>query len=264
MLTKNPMRNADYLRGYSYGKQLYLQEEYSLTKAAQIAKLDRGTFSANLKTEGFEIVNKQNETKFNPNVFKTVSTEEQAYWLGFLYADGYVAKDSNIIELSLKTSDKKHLEKFRDFLGFRSTKHIFQDAVRCRLSFANKELKEDLMKLGCSPQKSLTLTFPPQDIVPPQFQLDFIRGYVDGDGSVMLNAKRDAGRLSILGTYSFLKSLIKVTGWRKASIWRVKQEKVFCVEWSGKYVTSYLMQLYENANIYLDRKYEKYLAIKSL
>lgn len=30
------------------------------------------------------------------NIFHTIDTEEKAYWLGFLCADGYVSKNSQI------------------------------------------------------------------------------------------------------------------------------------------------------------------------
>ena len=89
---------------------------------------------------------------------------------------------------------------------------------------------------------------------------DFIRGYVDGDGSVMIGKNHREEyvkpRLSILGTKEFLETLIERTGWRKCKI--THPSGAYCIEWNGKYVMDYLDNLYENATIYLDRKYEKY------
>lgn len=51
------------------------------------------------------------------NLFKAIDTEEKAYWLGFLYADGNISKDKNVIELSLKESDIEHLKQYRKFLN---------------------------------------------------------------------------------------------------------------------------------------------------
>ena len=37
----------------------------------------------------------------NSNVFEKIDTEEKAYWLGFLYADGYINEEHNFITLVL-------------------------------------------------------------------------------------------------------------------------------------------------------------------
>ena len=61
--------------------------------------------------------------QFNPSstrqdCFNKIETEKQAYWLGFLYADGCVSYQNwnNQIELSLQERDLHHLEKFRSFI----------------------------------------------------------------------------------------------------------------------------------------------------
>lgn len=267
MLRQNPMRNKEYLEKYEKAKALYLEQQVSLTKAAEIAGIDRAALSRSLKEEGYKIINKQNLTKFDDSVFEKIDTEAKAYWLGFLYADGYVASESdrNAIELSLKSSDIGHLEKFRDFLGFDKTKHIYQDTIRYRLSFQNKKIKQNLIYLGCLPRKSEILIFPTQEQVPFKLVPDFIRGYIDGDGSVMINTRRTAGRLNILGTREILEGIVQSMGWRETKIRsKSEQTKVCSIEWSGYYVTDYLDQLYQNATVYLDRKYEKYLEIKAL
>ena len=41
------------------------------------------------------IVNKQNRTKFNESIFDNIDSEEKAYWLGFIYADGYISSRYN-------------------------------------------------------------------------------------------------------------------------------------------------------------------------
>lgn len=264
MLKKNPARTEEYLSKYYKAKELVLNKRYSLTKASKIVGIDRRSLSNCLKEEGYEVVNYQNITKFNENMFDKIDTEEKAYWLGFLYADGYVESDENIIELSLKSSDIHHLEKFRDFLKFDKTKHIFKDNIRCRLSFRNKHMKQSLIKLGCTPRKSLAITFPSFEQVPDYLHKHFIRGYIDGDGSVMFNTEHTSGRLSILGTYNMLDGIVKATGWKRNKISQYQDENVYSVEWSGYYVSDYLDYLYKDALVYLDRKYDKYLQIKNM
>ena len=73
-------------------------------------------------------------------------------------------------------------------------------------------------------------------------------------------------RLNILGTYDFLYSLIKQMSWKENKIsYKNRQEQigVCSIEWGGRYVMNYLDDIYKNANIYLDRKYEKYQILKN-
>lgn len=264
MLKANPARTKEYLKKYERAKELYLKHNFSLTKAAGEVGIDRRSLSNSLKEEGYEIINKQNMTKFDDTVFDKIDTEEKAYWLGFLYADGSISSNRNEVELSLKSSDIEHLEKFKSFLNFSIDKHIFQDSIRCRLHITNKHLKESLINLGCTPRKSLTITFPSEDKVPQNLQKDFIRGYIDGDGSIMINTRHNAGRLNILGTADMLNGIVNSMNWRQTKIRKKDTEKVYTIEWSGFYVTDYLDQIYKDATIYLDRKYQKYLEIKAL
>lgn len=60
-------------------------------------------------------------TKFyyNKDFFQEINTEEKAYWLGFLYADGCINKiyrnnklKSMNLEIGLCHKDEQHLQKF--------------------------------------------------------------------------------------------------------------------------------------------------------
>ena len=142
------------------------------------------------------------EPIFDEHIFDSIDTNEKAYWLGFLYADGCVSigKKRYCVELSLKGSDIAHLWKFNDFLGFdrKLQKVKIGDCrcgekicKRCRISVSSKHLCLRLKELGCMPRKSLILQFPNLDIFKERdFVYDFLRGYFDGDGSVQLVGKK--------------------------------------------------------------------------
>jgi hypothetical protein len=78
---------------------------------------------------------------------------------------------------------------------------------------------------------------------------------------------RNVPRLNVLGTHEFLISLVENNGWKQNKI-RYKNKDsnigVCSTEWCGKYVMQYLDSLYKDANIYLDRKYEKYQLLKAM
>lgn len=50
---------------------------------------------------------------YNKNAFNEIKTEEDAYWLGFLLADGYISgeNDKPFIQIKLGVKDYSQLEK---------------------------------------------------------------------------------------------------------------------------------------------------------
>ena len=118
---------------------------------------------------------------------------------------------------------------------------------------------------GCTPNKSLTLKFPNINIFKSKrFIIDFIRGYIDGDGCISYNnIEKSRMSLKILGTYDFLYNLQKQLPLEKDNKLN-KQENIYELAFNdrrGLYICSLL---YKNANIYLDRKYNRYLEYCSL
>ena len=83
---------------------------------SSILNLDYTTVHRKLRKLGINLYNYHNELKFNNKVFDSIDTEEKAYWLGFLFADGSVSARDNQVELSLSSIDRGHLQKFRRFL----------------------------------------------------------------------------------------------------------------------------------------------------
>jgi hypothetical protein len=81
-------------------------------------KMDRQILRANLKSDGLKLTDDNCDEHRNSDIFQTIDTEYKAYWLGFMYADGYVNKIENRIELTLK--DKEHVEKFKSFINARN------------------------------------------------------------------------------------------------------------------------------------------------
>ena len=250
-----------------YKKLLAAGEEPSLTKLSKKYEITAKTISKRIKEEGIEIINYQNRLKFNEYKFDIIDSEEKAYWLGFIFADGNIAKDSNNVELSLSYNDIKHLQKFNIFMEHEKdiiniSNVTYNDKIykRCRWIVNNKHLHDTLNNLGCIPAKSLILKFPDINIFKNISLIrHFIRGYVDGDGSITYNNKEHSiCELSILGTEDFLTCLQEYIP--KKLLYKIQSSgssaKVLNI--NGKNAFNIIKYLYSNSTIYLQRKYEKY------
>lgn len=224
-----------------------------------------------LRKLGLNLPNFHNELKFDNTVFDTIDTEEKAYWLGFMYADGYVQPNGNIVELSLKGDDKEHLEKFRKFLHNRNEVRIGKSKCdgkefsRCRLTMSDKHFHDALISKGCIPNKSLILTFPDKSLfASEELVVPFIRGYVDGDGCIYIF--QGYSTINIVGTLEFLEGIrnyypsIFNTSYKKDK--RHLTSNTFFLQVEGKKAAEFGDILYKHATIYLQRKYDKFIENK--
>ena len=248
--------NEETILKYEKGKELYLQGK-TLNQIKYELQLDPGKLSKYLKLNGVKIERLPHKKKINKNIFEVINTEEKAYWLGFLYADGYVGLTDNRVELTLQLSDVNHIEKFKTFLN--SDCKISTNSYRSRLSIKDEKIKKDLINWGCTPQKSLILKFPTDDKVPKELIRHFIRGYFDGDGSLCVTEKTKS--IDILGTYDFLYQLCLESNIATSKIYvsKSKSNKVFRIVLGSRLdLYNFSKYIYDDCNIYLDRKYEKF------
>lgn len=260
----------------------YINTSKRTRSATAIAKkygINRKTLLKYLKNRGIEITSSHGAKELNETVFDQIDTEEKAYWLGFLYADGYVALKINAIGLHLSLKDLTHIEKFKSFIGWEGEIKIREDhqfgtkdkhnkageiLYNCGITVNCKHMKESLIKLGCVPNKSLILTFPTDEQVPEQYKLAFIRGYFDGDGTLGLykhsktNPKLEES-LMFVGTKSFLEGIQKYLGIGYLMQKSNCNEATYRLSYSTKKAFNAAELMYKNANIYLERKYNIYI-----
>ena len=252
-----------------------LNKNISLSTVAKLFKVNRGSLSKRLKDKGYEIINHQKEIKFNEHIFDSIDTEEKAYWLGFIFADGYISssplnpnkKSVYNFELSLKSEDIEHLNKFNIFMGhikdnvkINNTTCNSKIFKRCRWSIANKHLWETLNSYGCTPRKSNTLQFPNKNIFKDESLIrHFIRGYWDGDGCLSWKDKNHLYPcIEVVGTENFLKEILSYLNITSTLQSRQNSKtKQFSI--SNLKAFNISKYLYSNANIYLTRKYNIYL-----
>lgn len=249
------------------------------------------------KTEISEILNRSNDAiqvkanrmglKKSPyfcnyHYFDEIDTEEKAYWLGFLTADGWISKSektgSGVVGIELQYGDINHLKKFNKSL---SGNYQITDRWRpCKISTKDSEKKHHscvirifslimynaLESIGFSNNKSYDFSIPElrQDLV-----RHYLRGYFDGDGCLCFTnnsfhinfttaSKKlndDVSRILRLENFSFSENNYINnfdTCMYKIEIFS-KSDKLRFLDW-----------IYQDACIYLDRKYKKYLKVKNM
>lgn len=209
------------------------------------------------------------------NYFNEIDTEEKAYWLGFIYADGFITMP-HAFGIALALKDKQHLNKLKNALKSEHPLHELETRNNygcnsyARILIQSQNIYDQLMSKGVMLNKSLILEFPSERILRKNFYKDFIRGYFDGDGSLVLC--KNSINFKICGTREFLFSLIDIFNlvsvyeFKKVLYKRKKDDKNnYYISYGGKNKTySILSFLYENSTVYLDRKKEKYNLLKQL
>lgn len=197
--------------------------------------------------------------RVNERFFNEIDTEAKAYLLGFIFADGSVAQNRNLVNIS--SGDKEVIEMAQELLETNMPIHKYK-SIFC-LNLTNSKLRQSLIKHGVLPRKSWKDYGLPK--IPRQLLPHFIRGVFDGDGSFYLDRRKKyeyLGSSFCSNSKRFLKE-IKATlnnaGIRTQNLyldqkpngWSSWQLRISAKDEVRKLVD----YLYENANHYLNRKH---------
>lgn len=232
------------ISGVNYGK--FLCDCGNVIEAKLMSV--KGGYKKSCGCDMSEVLRAARGFTLDETVFENI-TDDSAYWLGFLLADGNVSK--NTVCINLKTSDTKHLEKFRDFVGGNQVISVSKDPRVSRYAFGSKKITADLAKWWIVPAKSY-IAKPHPDLL---MNRHFWRGLVDGDGSVILKNRSVmlCGTEAVCEAFlSFAKTVVQT----EATVARVKENlwniRITC----GRLDSVKLLEtLYLNAPTYLDRKH---------
>lgn len=198
----------------------------------------------------------------NYDIFDTIDTEQKAYWLGFIYAEGSVTNDK-LFSIGISIKDLCHLEKLKEFLG--ATQKI---SYRDTQSFGGKITKTVCLQINRS---HMALALQKLGIikgrgeawrigrfVPDSLHRHFIRGFLDGDGCL-----RTKPSVTFIGQRDILEWIIEVfhknLGTNAAlAVSKTKSEKVFTINYTGiNQCMTITLWLYKDATIWLERKKER-------
>lgn len=219
-----------------------------------------------------ETILKANETRrkynINSRYFQNIDSSDKCYWIGFFLADGTIV--NNNISLSLKKEDKNHIYKFRNSIGSNHPIKLIKDNRQkkdgttqdtYKINFSNFLMREDLNNLGIVQNKTFKESMPVG--IQEQYERDFWRGMIDGDGCLFYFKQYNIKRLGIYLCGSkqicecFKQYCSKILNKNvKSSVRKISYTNLFKIEFRGQHDVKILVEnLYMNSNLYLDRKY---------
>lgn len=224
---------------------------------------------------------------FNKNYFDVIDSEDKAYWIGFIWCDGYlyhrIRKKSDTYEfkLSLSTRDIKHLELLKFYLD---SDHVIREYEiksgfntkykEARLLICNKYFGETLHKnYGLIPKRHETNKV--INNIPYEFRYHFIRGILDAEGSIIkrnIEYKRTSAveyslsfttyeELLIYINNVFIQDGLTNTEYKLSKRHEEGDEYCKSLRITGNSVVrTILTKIYScSNNLRLERKYEKYI-----
>lgn len=205
--------------------------------------------------------------------FDVIDTEEKAYWLGFFFADGYVMSIEDKIGISLGIKDMDHLNLFKAHIKAENPikEYIQKSAYKentkyCRIQITSQQLKRGLVDKGVVENKTLITHYPAYDKVPKHLMSHFVRGYFDGDGSFSISTKTVPYNIKICGTHGFLDGILNEVGINRPLYQRYPDRNVdnYYISLASRGDIKLLSDyMYNDAHVYLQRKYDRYLELKS-
>lgn len=203
----------------------------------------------------------------NADFFEAIDTQEKAYWLGFIFGDGYISEKAPWTVI-LTSVDQEHILRFANTVHYTGNiakaKGGYEGSKeQARLTICRKKMCQDIRKYG---RKSNNDGIPQ---LASHLMPHYIRGYFDADGSVFLanttastNKKKYAYlNAQIIGNIPFihqLKELFKglgITSTIKAS----KSESMIYLCIAGGHNMRKLHQyMYADSTVSLPRKEQKF------
>lgn len=272
-------------------KDLYINKNIGkgeLLKRFNISQnvLNRWLKESNINNKSGKMYN------FNIHYFDEINTQEKAYWLGFIWCDGYASErirngkiTERPVKISLARKDEEILYKMlKDFDGNHEIKQYIskgfdKDKEESRLTFNNfyfgNVMKE---KYGMTPHR--TDASKVIAAVPQELERHFLRGIFDAEGSIsnyyLKNGSNIGGLKSTLSFTTHTELIEWIQGYMIRNHLKenyVKTSKRHedrdgdCVslQYAGALqVRKIASHLYEDSTRFLERKFLKLLELEEM
>lgn len=232
----------------------------------------------------------------NENFFNEINSEETAYFLGLLFADGCVKDNKGnrqkTLTIALQEGDGYILEKLNELITpYKKVLHQKCESIisrgfqpRIQFNVGSDILCNDLIRHGCLINKTtLGLGIPN---ISKEYIHHFIRGFMDGNGGISVKEIKNTytrktnnnivnpfkegklkGSLYFCSTdlkfIQFLDNVIRENAEIIGKTQNYDKETKNCTTYQIRYehrqdITTIYNYLYNNATLYLERKFEKF------
>jgi hypothetical protein len=127
--------------------------------------------------------------ELNEHYFECIDTDNKAYILGFIYADGSIFK--NYLSIWISDKDVEILSFIKAELEYNGVLYYKSvgDKTYIGLTISSQKIVDDLSILGIIKNKTyLSSELPKYE---KKYESSFLRGLFDGDGSIYSNLKND-------------------------------------------------------------------------
>lgn len=248
-LTNEQVANirAMYQEGYTAAEILPLYKD-RVTTENSIIKIVKDAGIAS-RSRGYRNV------ILHEDFFDEINTEEKAYVIGLLMADGCVLdsnrKRADSWSITLKAEDRYMLERIREFVGSDNKISHIKPKETYAFTVSSQHMVDALAKYNITPRKSKTISFP-YGTFPPEQCRHVIRGLFDGDGCI------SGRRCSFIGNAILIPQiqsiLIKQLGINRTKVHETNPDVWNFVFSAARDVEVFYHYLYDDATIYLTRK----------
>lgn len=209
--------------------------------------------------------------RLNEHYFDTIDNENKAYLIGLLFADGNVSPSADretIIRLQLLNEDINLLNFFKQEIQADGSITDLHDGTSS-FSIRSNLLAAALKQYNIIPNKTYSIEHLPQ--IPSEFIIPFLRGYIDGDGSLYFVSTNNSFHLSITShfisiTNEFCQLIYNLLNIPTRAETRKSTYYNNVAKFTLNGIEAYQLAklLYTNANIYCKRKYEKFLLAQNI
>ena len=250
----------------------FIKNNYDTMTSNEIGEV-LGFDAKQIRNKALSLNLPKKKRQIDDKYFDNIDTPLKAYFLGFIYADGYVIYNENNrnyeLGMELQSQDKYVLEKLNQEIGGKNIiyhsepkdvliqgRQIAHGGHSDILRIYSKKLVCGLIKNGIEENKTLKDLYP---VVDDKFFFDFLRGYIDGDGCYYTDGNQTYMHITCASIAPLMYIQDKLNNYEiKTQIYTENEKKYRLMCTSFNEMNKLVNRLYYDDDLFcLKRKYQK-------